>query len=272
MGYSVEVNSHTFATDVIEASYERPVLVDFFATWCGPCQMLKPVLERLVKEYDFVLAKIDIDQNPDLADRYGIEGVPDVRICTQGEMIPGFVGVLAEPQLRQFLSQLSLQSELEQALEEVQTLVSRSNFKEAKRLLDQLFQEYPQEPRVILSAARFLVNLNQFEDANQLLATIGEDQVPYFAQAQGVKALIWFKEEAENVGEGELDQRFAQGCRLTLAGEYEEALKVFLEILCTDRKYKQDGGRKAMLAIFQILGDEHPLTKEYRKQLMLQLY
>ena len=126
MGVSVEVDSATFATEVLEASYQKPVLVDFFAQWCGPCKMLKPMLEALAQEYDFVLAKIDIDQSPDLAHTYKVEGVPDVRVVTQGDVNPGFVGVLPEPQLREFLRNLSLKSELDLGLEAVKAAIASS--------------------------------------------------------------------------------------------------------------------------------------------------
>ncbi len=272
MGSSVEVNSSTYATEVSEKSYEKPVLVDFFATWCGPCQILKPILEKLVKEYDFVLAKVDIDQNPALANQFGIEGVPDVRIVLKGEMLPGFVGVLPEPQLRELLANLHLKSELEIGLEAIQEAKAAGKMKRAKQLFDQLFAKYPENQRLVIESAKFLISLNQLESAEKMLATIGADDREYYPQAKAVKALIAFKQEAENPGESELDQKFARAARLTLQEDYEAGLKLFLEIVGTDRKYKGDGARKAMLAVFNLLGDRHPLTKEYQQQLMLTLY
>ena len=92
MGISIEVDNTTFDTEVLKNSHKKPVLVDFYATWCGPCKMLKPILEKLVQEYDFILAKVDVDQNPHLAQTYGIEGLPDVRVVSVGEVKTGFVG------------------------------------------------------------------------------------------------------------------------------------------------------------------------------------
>ena len=272
MGYSVEVNSSTYATEVVEKSYEKPVLVDFFATWCGPCQMLKPMLEKLIKEYDFVLAKVDIDQNQDLANKFGIEGVPDVRIVTKGEMLPGFVGVLPEPQLRELLTKLNLNSDLEIGLEAIQEAKAAGDLKRAKQLFDQLFEKYPENRDLVLESAKFLVSLNQLEAATKMLETIGIEEKEYYSKAQGLKSLIFFKQEAKNAGESELDQMFSEAARLTLEENYEAALKLFLNIVETSRKYKDDGGRKAMLAIFHILGNQHPLTKKYQQQLMLTLY
>ncbi|WP_287517778.1 tetratricopeptide repeat protein [Okeania sp. SIO2C2] len=272
MGISIEVDNTTFATEVLKNSHKKPVLVDFYATWCGPCKMLKPILEKLVQEYDFILAKVDVDHNPELAQTYGVEGVPDVKIVTQGEVKPGFVGVLSEPKLRNFLGELNLKSELETELETLRNLTKSGELKEAKNLLDQLFQKYPRNISLIIEAAKFLVSLNRLEEAQKLIETIGENNREFYPQIQAVKGLIHFKQEAENPGDSELDKMYAQACSLTLSANYEEALKLFLDIVTRNRKYKNDGARKAMLAIFNILGDDNSTSKEYRKQLLLNLY
>nr|WP_287275844.1 MULTISPECIES: tetratricopeptide repeat protein [unclassified Okeania] len=272
MGISIEVDNTTFATEVLKNSHKKPVLVDFYATWCGPCKMLKPILEKLVQEYDFILAKVDVDHNPELAQTYGVEGVPDVKIVTQGEVKPGFVGVLSEPKLRNFLGELNLKSELETELETLRNLTKSGELKQAKNLLDQLFQKYPRNISLIIEAAKFLVSLNRLEEAQKLIETIGENNREFYPQIQAVKGLIHFKQEAENPGDSELDKMYAQACSLTLSANYEEALKLFLDIVTRNRKYKNDGARKAMLAIFNILGDDNSTSKEYRKQLLLNLY
>lgn len=272
MGYAVDVDQSNFVQDVVQVSEEKPVLVDFYATWCGPCKILKPILEKLVNEYDFILAKVDIDQNPELASQYGVEGVPDVRIVSHGQMHPGFVGALTEPQIRQFLGQFNLKSDFEKNLDALKSAIAQKQFPEGKKILDQLFKQYPNRQEVTLEAAKFLMALNQFENAEKLLNTIREDQPDFFTQAQALKQLIQFKQEATSSGDSELEQQYAKACQLTLEENYEAALPLFLDIVGTSRKFKEDGARKAMLTIFNLLGDEHPLTKDYRKKLMLQLY
>jgi putative thioredoxin len=165
MGASISVNHDNFTTKVVEKSYEKPVLVDFFATWCGPCQMLKPMLEKLVQEYDFILAKVDIDENPDLAQTYGVQGVPDVRIVVEGQVSEGFVGVLPEPQLRELLAQLNLKSVLNEALEAIYTEASIGNIEKATALLEDLVRQHPENCGLLLEAANFYLEADQLETA-----------------------------------------------------------------------------------------------------------
>ncbi len=269
----VEIRGTNFATEVIEKSYEKIVLVDFFATWCGPCKLLKPILEKLESEYNYVLRKVDIDQNPDLASAYGVEGVPDVRIVVNGEVLPGFVGALSEGDIRQFLEEkLELRSGLDLEIVKLQDAIALGQMREAKAICDRLFETYPNHPQVVIESAKFLVAFNQPELAEKMLNTIREDNREFYSQAQAVKGLIQFKQAASEPGETELDQRYSQACGLVLAGKSQEALEAFLDIVGTSRKFREDGARKAMLVVFDLLGDEHPLTKEYRKKLLMQLY
>ncbi|MBE9178868.1 tetratricopeptide repeat protein [Oculatella sp. LEGE 06141] len=272
MGTSVNVTSGNFTADVVERSYEKPVIVDFFAQWCGPCQMLKPILEKLAQEYDFVLAKVDIDHSPDLANAYQIEGVPDVRIVSQGQMHPGFVGVLPEPQLRQLLAQLNLKSALETGLDAIQQSIATGETATAQQQFERLLQQYPHDRGLAIAAAKFMLNHDQPEAAERLLAPIQEDDKQHFAEASALRELIRFKQDQSLVPETELDTLYFDATQMTLRGDYEFALQQFLEIVSRDRKYRNEAARKAMVTIFNLLGDDHPLTRHFRKQLMLTLY
>lgn len=272
MGISIDVNQNTFMGDVIEASYQQPVLLDFFAQWCGPCQLLKPILEKLVQEYDFVLAKVDIDQNPELANSYQVEGVPDVRVVSQGEVFPGFVGVLPEPKIRELLNQFNLQSDLETGLEKARTAVAAGELDKAKAVFARLIEQYPQSRALAIEAAKFLILQDKLGSAEKLLAFIEEHERDHYAQADALRNLIQLKLESQNPPQHDFDPAFFEAVQQTIMGEYEAALQNLLAIVAKDRKYRNDGARKAMLMVFSLLGDTHPLTMRYRKQLTQTLY
>ncbi len=273
MGLSIEANKNNFATEVIERSHQQLVLVDFFAQWCGPCQVLKPILEKLIKEYDVALVKVDIDQNPELANAYHVEGVPDVRIFTQGEVQPGFVGVLPEVQIRELLAHYSLKSELDTELNAIQVARTAGEIEEVKQRFHQLIEQYPDSPKLAIAAAEFLIGIGSLESAEKLIHTLPLNSREYYSKAQTLRELMQLKQDADQLTiETQLDRQYAQAAQLTLKGDYEAALPSLLEIVERDRKYKNDAARKVMVTIFGLLGDEHPLTKNYRKQLMLALY
>ena len=273
MGSIVEVTSPTFETEVLEQSYQTPVVIDFYAQWCGPCQMLKPLLEKLTQEYDFVLAKVDIDQNPELARIYQVEGVPDVRAAVQGELLNGFVGMLPEPQLRSFVEQLGLQSQFTAAMA---TLAATRQSGDAAALQAQyadLLTQYPDRPPLLLDAAQFYLDQGQLDAATALLDRIDPLQQPYGDQANALRSLMAFHQTLADLDPStEADHLYRAGAQAAIAGDYETALEQFLALVKCDRRYQADAGRKAMLTLFNLLGNDHPLTQTYRKRLMQTLY
>jgi putative thioredoxin len=273
MGQSIVVNQANFAQAVLEQSFQQPVLIDFYATWCGPCKMLAPMLDKLVQEYDFTLAKVDIDQNPELAQTYRVEGVPDVRIAIQGQVQEGFVGVLPEPQLREMLAKLGIQSALDQELAAFQAAQAGQDQTLVQERLKELLLKYPENPQILLMASQVYLQQGNLEVAGQYLDQISPRDRQFVDQVEGLRGLIGFQETLTTMtGESPLDEVFAEGCRAALAGHYETALETFLNLVQKDRSYRGDGARKAMLTVFKLLGDSDPLTTTYRKRLMQTLY
>ena len=273
MGTAISVNQTNFAAEVIEKSHQTPVLVDFFAQWCGPCQMLKPVLEKLAQEYNFVLAKVDIDQSPELAHTYGVEGVPDVKVVVDGKVTDGFVGMLPEPRLREFLAQLQITSLLDEALESIYADAAIGNVDQAEKRLVALLEQHPDNRGLTLEAANFYIEADRLEVADSLLAKIQDYDKEYAPHAKTLRAIVQFKQiTLQPAGDSEFDRAFHHAASLVIEENYDSALEQFLTILTKDRRFRDDGSRKAMLAIFDLLGDDHPLTKDYRKRLVMALY
>ncbi|WP_026072882.1 tetratricopeptide repeat protein [Nodosilinea nodulosa] len=272
MGQSIVVNQAEFEQQVLQPSFEQPVLVDFFATWCGPCQLLKPMLEKLAQEYDFTLAKVDIDANPELAKAFGVEGVPDVRIVTQGQVEEGFVGVLPEPQLRELLAKLGLKSTLEQDLAAFDAALAGGNPAEILSALTTLLTRYPNNSQILLKAAQVYVIQGNDALANQYLELIDPSDRAAADMADGLKGLLALRQSLTDLGDTPLDEAFGAAGQDALKGDFATALEGFLGVVERDRAYRNDGARKAMLAVFKLLGSDDPLTITYRKRLMQALY
>jgi putative thioredoxin len=272
MGQSIVVNQAEFEQAVLQPSFQQPVLIDFFATWCGPCQLLKPMLEKLAQEYDFTLAKVDIDQNPELAKAFRVEGVPDVRIVSQGQVQEGFVGVLPEPQLRELLNNLGLQSSLELDLSTLEAAQASGDPAEVLPALATLLTRYPNNGQILLKAAQ--VYLVQGDDAlaAQYLDLIDPSDRTTADQAEGLRGLVTLRQSLADLGEADVDIAFGAAAQAALAGDFATALEGFLGVVERNRTYRNDGARKAMLTVFKLLGDGDPLTLAYRKRLMQALY
>jgi len=273
MGRSITVTQANFEPEVLVQSFEQPVLVDFYATWCGPCQLLKPILEKLAQEYDITVAKIDIDQNPELAGAFRVEGVPDVRIVSQGRVQEGFVGVLPEPQIRELLAGLGLHSTLEQALAGLAALQAGENTAATQAELTRLLTQYPENPELLLAAAKFYLRQGEQEITRQYLDLIQSPERSIAQQVEGLQELLALQDSLAKPGnDSPLDVAYRQGIQAVLSEDYDSALERFLTLVQKDRRFHNDGARKAMLTVFKLLGDEHELTTSYRKRLMQSLY
>jgi putative thioredoxin len=271
MGYSISINNN-FEAEAFQKSFDKPVLIDFYATWCGPCQMLKPILEKIAQEYDVVVAKVNIDDNQSLAHDYGVEGIPDVRLMNQGEIIDRFVGVLPEAELREFLGKHNIKSGLETGLYAIESEIEKGNFEAASTIMESLLKEYKNNQGLILSAAKLYIDSEKLEKAEELLSLISESEKQFYSQAQALKQFIFLERACKNPGDSEIDKLFSQAACLAVEGSYQDALDKFLDIVSEDRSYKNDAARKSILALFELLGEDNPLTKEYRRKLMTALY
>lgn len=274
-----DVDEQSFVRDVIERSRSVPVVVDFWAPWCGPCRQLGPVLERLVASYAgrIELAKLNTDENPGLARQYRIEGIPAVKAFRDGRVLTEFTGALPEPQVRAFLARL-LPSRADDLATQAATLAYSGDAAGAEETYRRALEEDRGHRAATIGLARMLTARGENAEAMTLLANLPADE-----EAIRLRAELNLKQTSAGLDERsyearlaadptDIDAEYTLGMALAARGEYERGLEHLLEVVRHDRAYGDDAGRKAMLDIFALLGDTSPITQIYRRRLSSLLF
>jgi putative thioredoxin len=280
--WTKDVSEENFEAEVLERSNSVPVLVDFWAPWCGPCKVLGPLLEKLVAEYagEFFLAKVNVDENQGLANVFGIQGIPAVKLFKDGDLASEFTGALPEPMVREFLSKF-LPSAADKEAEKAAELEDDGKISEAKALYQAILESDPNHAKALLGMGRLAMNEANQDAALSYLDKISEvaderkeaDRLIARLKLQGGAAQNEgalrekVKSEPNNVA-----ARFELAQALASVEKYEEALNEFLNIVKTDRAFQDDAARKAMIQIFEVLGSDDPLTDKYRSELAAALF
>lgn len=269
-----EVDERNFETSVIERSKQLPVVVDFWAPWCGPCRLLGPILESLIGSYAgrIELAKLNTDENPNISARYRIEGIPAVKAFRDGELVSEFTGALPEPQVRAFLQELlpSAADELADAAVRKAYAGDREGAETAYR---QALAEDPSHRAANLGLARMLLAREEEDEALHLLENLPADpeatrlRAELALQRNGADVDVDALRQRLERDPGDVDANYQLGMALAAQGAYEEALDHLLEVVRRDRGYENDAGRRSMLEIFALLGDDDSRTQSYRRQL-----
>ncbi len=280
--YVLDVTSETFAREVIDRSWTIPVIVDFWAPWCAPCRQLGPVLEKLAGEYGgrFLLAKLDIDRNPDIAGEFGIRSIPAVLGIRDGAVYDGFVGAQAEAAVRIWLDRL-LPTEAEALTAQARGLET-SDPREAEARYGQALALQADLPQAQVGLARLALAAGQLQTAAAWIAAL-ERRGFLEPEAEKVKAELTLRAQAQGAGSVEaaraalaahpddLGLKFALAEALAAARQYADALALCLELVERDRKGYGERARQTMVAIFQLLPPDHELVTEYQRQLSLVL-
>ncbi len=256
-----------FAKEVLERSASVPVIVDFWAAWCAPCRVLGPVLEKLAGEAGgaWVLAKVDTDAHQDLATRYGIRGIPSVKLFVDGAVVNEFSGALPEPAVRQWLEK-ALPDPHRKEIERAELLLQSGSVDEARKVLGEIVRVAPgnHHARVVLAGSMLESSPGS---ASEMVRGIEEDS-RYFAMADAIRtfaALTAKLAHADELPDQPVKGEYIEALRALARGMHEEALKHFIDVIRQDRYYDDDGARRACVAIFKVLGDESEVTRTYRR-------
>ncbi|HEY1331217.1 MAG TPA: thioredoxin [Actinomycetota bacterium] len=264
MNSVIEVTDQTFMRDVVEESNSRPVVVDFWAEWCAPCRMIGPVLERLAGEGQgrFLLAKLDVDANPEAATAFRIQSIPAVKAFRDGQVVEEFVGAIPEDAIRAFLDAVT-PSEADDVVAEAEGAEREGRTEDAEVGYRRALELAPGHAGATLGLARLAAGRGDPDEARRLLEPLRPDP-------EAERILVTLEVSSWGAGaNGDGDLAAAE--RAAADGRFDDALRGFLDQVRAGGD-SRDAAREAMLKIFSILGDDDPLTREYRPKLAAALF
>jgi putative thioredoxin len=273
--YIIDVSEVDFEYEVLSYSQNTPVVVDFWATWCKPCKQLSPILETLANQANgsFRLAKVDVDESPNLALRYGVRSIPTVKAFIGGQIVAEFVGMQPLERIHDFLAKLTPPSEESLALEKAESLLSAHDWVSAEALLRDLMKQSPEQPDIQFGLARALLARGNAREARFLLRNFPASSL--YARAEILRPLaesMWEMQEEQLEIESDLDAAFNNSLRLAARGKILPALDGLLDILRQEKRYRHDRGRQIYIALLEVIGNDDPDTIQYRSDLATALF
>lgn len=278
--FVVEISAENFENSVMEASRTTPVVIDFWAPWCAPCRALKPILEKLAEAYAgrFILAKLNTDELPDVARRFGIRGIPDVKAVVDGKVVAEFTGAIPESKVRAFLDKL-LPGEGEKLRLAAQAAVREGDFEKAENCLRDAITKEPALWIARLDLAQLLVARQAYSEAERVLLDVPEDerersevagkllaQIAVWKNGQSLPPVVELLVAIERAP-GDLALRLKLAERHMADGQFAAALEVLVFVVERDRRDLREAARKAMVQIFDLASEQSDLVSQYRRRL-----
>lgn len=278
--HSIDVTEENFQSEVLEKSKSVPVVVDFWAEWCQPCQILKPVLEALAEEYagKFILAKVNADNNQNLAAQFGIRGIPSVKAVYGGKIVNEFSGVLPEAEIRKFLDQLT-PNESEILRQDALEKRSAGDMESAMQLLDKAIELDENNFAAQIDKAEICVSNHDMDSATSLLKKIPLAVSESDPRVKELQTRIDLSTRLSDLPDkqtllknveanpSDLQSRLDLANLLMAEQNYSAALDQLFEIIQKDRNFADDIARKTILEIFTLMGSQDDLVREARKKL-----
>jgi putative thioredoxin len=280
----VEVNEANFQEQVVAASEQVPVLVDFWADWCAPCKMLLPVLLKLAEEYgkDLRLAKVNTDVERGLAERHGIRSLPTLQLYRHGQMVEQIMGAQPETTLRALIDAY-VERESDRLLAEALSYAQAGQRGQALELMSQAYGDDTDNPRLALEYARLCLEDKQPDRAEEILQALPRE-LREQPEIRGLQVLVDVTrstsdappmedlQAALGTDPGDSRARYQLAARQTLAASYDAALENLLELLKRDPGYGEGAAQRGLLAVFALLGDDDERVTRYRRQMFALLH